>query len=96
MRTSFTHRHVGKRKYTKYEQDVVEEVFQKFAEKDWTLKEISQDSNVPYPTKQKWFYHYREDCTYRPGQKISQHRRYFTKEEEESLASYFKRSNENI
>ena len=90
MRTSFVHTHIPKRKYTKYQPEVVEEVFQKFGETGWTLMEISQESNVPYPTIQKWFYEYRKDSTYRPGQKIGQHRRYFTKEEEESIASYLR------
>ena len=65
-------------------------VFEKFQDKNWTLTDIANSSNIPYQTIQQWFSKYIKNKDYRPGNMIGQHKRYFTKEQEENIATYLR------
>ena len=92
QRTPFRFRHKDSKKRIKFYEDkqVVDEVFQKFQETGWTLQEIAKESNIPYSCIQKWHSDYQKDKSYRPGKKLGQHRRYFTKEQEKNVADYLR------
>ena len=68
MCREFRHVYHQKRNYRKYHLDseVVNEVFEKFADDSWTLSDISRKSNIPFQTIQQWFAKYRKDKNYRP------------------------------
>ena len=92
MSKEFRHKYPTKRKYTKYHlaEDTVNEVFEKFDDPAWNLTDIATAANIPFQTIQQWFAKYRKDKYYRPGKLIGKHRRYFTEQQEEDIATYIR------
>lgn len=92
MSTHFRHKLVIKRRYIKaHEQkEIVEEVFKAFDAGKLTLQKIAQETKVSYGTLQYWHSKWRKNKNYRPGGLIGQHRRIFSKQEEESIACMIK------
>ena len=92
MNRVFHHKFHVKRNYNKYhlDEEVVNEVFEKFEDPAWNLSDISRASNIPFHTIQQWYAKYRENKDYRPGKLIGQHKRYFTTEQEEDIVQYIR------
>ena len=92
LSSQFRHKLVTKRPYIKAytDEEVVEDVFQAFANKDLSLKQISENSGVNYDNIRKWHSKYLKDQNYRPGKLIGQHKRIFSIEEEEEIANMIK------
>ena len=94
MDLKFTHKYIVKRPYQKYwkDRELVKEVFNVFvtqSENDYTLKEISQKTNIPIPVLSKWRKKFKQDQSYRPGN-YGIHNRLFTDAQEAAVAEFLR------
>ena len=97
MDLKFTHKYIVKRPYQKYwkDRELVKEVFNVFitqSENDYTLKEISQKTNIPIPVLSKWRKKFKQDQSYRPGN-YGIHNRLFTDAQEAAFAEFLRIQN---
>ena len=71
-----------------HQRQTVQEVFEKFEDREWTLTDIAKASNIPFHTIQQWHAKYCKNKEFRPGKLIGQHKRLFTPEQEKHIAEY--------
>ena len=73
------------------DEQLTNEVINKLKEQNHpTLKVISQESGIPYGTIKFWNKQLQEDPNYIPGLLIGQHKRLFSKDQEENIADMIK------
>ena len=91
MSLGLSHKYTEKKHHLKTFKDkaLIKEIFDIFANKDpkdYTLKQISEESNIPYGTIQYWHSKWKRDHEFSPGATFGQHKRLFSKNQEIQVA----------
>ena len=91
MSLGLSHKYVEKKHHLKTFKDkvLINEIFTIFntkSPKDFTLRQISNESNIPYGTIQYWYAKWKKDNSFMQETSFGQHKRLFSKPQEMEVA----------